>query len=56
MMNNHWTGKFSIVDFYLSVCDKAVINAYVPEHLQLIDVGKLETIEKAERFLKNMEN
>ena len=46
LMNKQWTGKFSIMDFYLSVCDKAVIQAYAPENLQLIDVGKLDTIEK----------
>ncbi|MDR1161143.1 MAG: hypothetical protein LBK45_02280, partial [Tannerellaceae bacterium] len=35
-----WTGKFSIIDFYLSVCAKANIQAYSPENVQLVDVGK----------------
>ena len=50
LMNEQWTGKFSIMDFYLSVCNKAVIKAYAPENLKLIDVGKLDTIEKCQNL------
>ncbi len=52
LMDDNWSGKFSIMDFYLSVCHQTDIRAYVPQNLQLIDVGKLDTIEKAENFLK----
>jgi NDP-sugar pyrophosphorylase family protein len=45
-MDDKWSGKFSIIDFYLSICDKVDIHAYPAENLKLIDVGKLDTIEK----------
>ena len=47
-----WQGKFSIIDFYLSICDKVDIRCQYDPHLQLLDVGKLDTIAKAEEFLK----
>ena len=49
-----WQGKFSIIDFYLSICDKVDIRCQYDPHLQLLDVGKLDTIAKAEEFLKNL--
>ena len=36
---------FSITDFYLSICDKEKIIAYQQPDLEVIDVGKIETIE-----------
>ncbi len=48
---DEWEGKFSIVDFYLSICDKWPIYARHDENLHLLDVGKLDTIAKAEQFL-----
>lgn len=47
-----WQGKFSIIDFYLSICDKVEIKCQFDPHLQLLDVGKLDTIAKAEAFLR----
>ena len=47
-----WEGKFSIIDFYLSVCDKVDIRCHLDPHLKLLDVGKLDTIAKAEEFLR----
>lgn len=44
-------GKFSIIDFYLSVCDKVNICSHTPQNLNLLDVGKLNSLEQAERFL-----
>lgn len=44
--------KFSIIDFYLSVCDKVDIMGYPVNNLQLVDVGKLDSLKKAETFLK----
>lgn len=43
--------RFSIIDFYLSVCRDVQIKAFCPEKLELIDVGKLETLTEAERFV-----
>lgn len=50
-----WPERFSIIDFYLSICDKYDIHAYVPENLRLMDVGKLDTLDKAHDFLANIE-
>lgn len=47
-----WQGKFSIIDFYLSICDKVDIHCHFDSQLQLLDVGKLDTITKAEAFLQ----
>ena len=48
-----WEGKFSIIDFYLSICDKVDIRSCLDPQLQLLDVGKLDTIAKAEAFLQH---
>ena len=42
--------KFSIIDFYLNTCKDENIKAYTQEGLQLLDVGKLDSLEKAEEF------
>lgn len=47
-----WEGKFSIIDFYLSICDKVDIRCHFDPQLQLLDVGKLDTISKAEAFVQ----
>ncbi|WP_455663679.1 sugar phosphate nucleotidyltransferase [Phocaeicola sp.] len=47
-------GQYSIIDFYLSMCHKLKIQCYVKEDLQLMDIGKPETLEKAEEFLKKI--
>ena len=49
-----WTGKFSIIDFYLQTCHKAKIGGYVKDGLQLIDIGKLDTLAKAEDFIRQI--
>ncbi len=46
-----WDGKFSIIDFYLSVCDKVNIQGFTIDGMQLLDVGKLDTVVKAEEFV-----
>ena len=47
---NDFPDKFSIIDFYLSVCDKTYIQAYVPKNISLLDVGKIDSLDEAERF------
>ncbi len=47
-----WTGKFSIINFYLSICARTNISAYPAKNIKLIDVGKPESIDKAERWLR----
>ena len=43
--------KFSIIDFYLNTCKEENIKAYTQEGLQLLDVGKLDSLERAEGFV-----
>jgi len=44
--------KFGIIDFYLNVCDKAIIKGCNKPDLKLLDVGKLDTLAEAEEFIK----
>lgn len=44
--------KFSIIDFYLNTSKDEKIKAYTQEGLQLLDVGKLDSLEKAEKFIQ----
>lgn len=53
-MNSQWQGKFSITDFYLAVCHQACIGGSIRPDLQLIDIGKPETLAKAEDFLNEI--
>lgn len=43
--------RFSIIDFYLSVCDKVDIRCYEQPGLKLLDVGKLNTLHEADRWV-----
>ncbi len=49
-----WTGKFSIINFYLSICAKNNLHAYPAENLQLLDIGKPETLAKADEWMKHL--
>ena len=51
---DEWTGRFSIIHFYLSVCAKATIQGYPLPHLELLDIGKPETLATAEAWLKKL--
>lgn len=43
--------QFSIIDFYLSICDQVKIGGYIPENFRLLDVGKPEALSLAAEFL-----
>jgi NDP-sugar pyrophosphorylase family protein len=45
--------KFSIIDFYLNSCKDENIKAYTQDGLNLLDVGKLDSLERAEEFVKS---
>ena len=47
-----WEGRFSIIDFYLSVCDRVRIKGAVIEGARILDVGKLDSIVAAEEFVQ----
>lgn len=48
------TERFSIIDFYLSVCRNYRISGFIQENLCMLDVGKTNTLAEASRFLQNM--
>jgi len=43
--------KFSIMDFYLSNASSEKINGYTPKNFKMLDVGKLDVLDEAERFV-----
>lgn len=53
-MDEQWTGKFSIMDFYLQTCHEARIGGRLTDTLRLIDIGKPETLTLAEEFLASL--
>ena len=50
-----WPAKFSIIDFYLSICRDVPVYGYVQKGFRLMDVGKLDTLAQAEVFLEEIE-
>ena len=48
---DEWTGRFSIIDFYLSVCAKIPIRYYTTDDIDLMDIGKPETLAEADEWL-----
>lgn len=46
--------RFPIMDFYLTLCDRVKIRADVRDGLRLLDVGKQETLQHAEDFLREI--
>lgn len=54
-MTGPWDGKFPIMDFYLQHCDKLLLGGYLCENIQLIDIGKPETLQRADIFLRNLQ-
>ena len=53
MEEETWNGKFPIMDFYLHTCRQLQFGGYIKEDLQLIDIGKPDTLARAEEFLKD---
>ena len=50
-----WPAKFSIIDFYLSICRDVPVYGHLQEGFRLMDVGKLDTLTQAEVFLEEIE-
>ena len=44
--------RFPIIDFYLWVCARRPVHGVVSNDLKLVDVGKLDTLELAEKFIQ----
>lgn len=47
-----WPERFPIMDFYLKACADHLIQGYEARNLRLLDVGKLDSLDKAEAFLE----
>ena len=55
--------KFSLIDFYMSLCERnntpytlhlTPLKAYIPDAFRMMDVGKIDQIEEAERFAESL--
>lgn len=53
-MFNTMPDRFSIIDFYLKMCNQCTLLGYKQDNLQLMDVGKLDTLHQANDFLKQL--
>ena len=49
-----WPEKFPIIDFYLNRCAERKIKGYLKPDLQLLDVGKLDTLASAESMAPHL--
>ncbi|MCR5712427.1 MAG: nucleotidyltransferase family protein [Prevotella sp.] len=49
-----WQDRFPIMDFYLKACATHLIKGYEATDLRLLDVGKLDTLDQAEKFITNI--
>ena len=54
MLDTMKEDKFSLIDFYLSICGKAELKAFVPNDYRMMDVGKIDQIEEAEPFAESL--
>lgn len=45
-----WTGRFSVIDFYLSICLKNPVRLYTENEIRLVDAGKPKGLEEAEQM------
>ena len=46
--------KFSLIDLYLSIAQKEILRAYIPENYRMMDVGKIDQISEAESFASSL--
>lgn len=42
--------KFSLIDLYLSIAEKEIFRAFIPENYRMMDVGKINQLSEAEAF------
>ena len=46
--------KFSLIEFYLYCMNEVPLQAYVPSDYRMMDVGKIDQIDQAERFAQSL--
>ena len=49
-----WPERFPIMDFYLKACGTHLIRGYEAPDFRMMDVGKLDTLDNAEKFIKSL--
>ena len=54
LLNQMPQDKFSLIDFYLHVMDQTPLQAYIPSDYRMMDVGKIDQIDEAERFAESL--
>ena len=63
LLQQYPADKFSLIDFYLSLCEEQIKNqkskiknlqAFVPSDYRMMDVGKIDQIEQAEAFAQSL--
>ena len=42
--------KFSLIDLSLSIAEKEILRAFIPENYRMMDVGKIAQLSEAESF------
>ena len=47
--------RFSIADFYISICDRYPVYGVCFKDLRLLDIGKTDSLAKAEELLKELQ-
>ncbi len=65
LLQQYPAAKFSLIDFYLSLCEKQMSNdkcqmtnlqAFIPNAYKMMDVGKIDQIAEAESFAESLSN
>lgn len=46
--------KFSLIDLYLSACQQVKLQAFVPQDYRMMDVGKIDHLDEANRFAASL--
>ena len=46
--------KFSLIDLYLSIAEKEILRAFIPENYRMMDVGKITQLSEAESFAQSL--
>jgi UTP-glucose-1-phosphate uridylyltransferase len=46
--------KFSLIDLYLSIAEKEILRAFIPENYRMMDVGKINQLSEAESFASHL--
>lgn len=47
--------KFSLIDLYVSIAEKEILRAFIPENYRMMDVGKINQLAEAEAFAATLQ-